>query len=67
MDQAVGLRQEEIQVLERESKKKRDIILSWEMQCKNGALCVVVSRWVVLSDRGILPREDAGVLAQVQV
>lgn len=26
-----------------------------------------VSRWVVLSDRGILPREDPGVLAQVQV
>lgn len=65
MDQAVGLRQEEIQVLETESEKKSHVEQEkWRM---NRAVCVFVSRWVALSDRGILPREDPGVLAQVQV
>lgn len=66
MDQAVGLRQEEIKVLRigREEEKHRFRLKKWRL---NGAACICVSRWLVLSDRCILPREDPGVLAQVQV
>lgn len=34
---------------------------------KWSSVCFLFSGWVVLSDRGVLPREDPGVLAQVQV
>lgn len=50
MDQAVGLRQEEIQVLEtetreRERERSHMKLMKWS---KNGAVCVFVSRWVLL-------------------
>lgn len=38
-----------------------------EKQHKDRTANVFVSRWVVFSDRGVLPREDSRVLAQVQV
>lgn len=62
VDQAVGLRQEEVQVL----KTKRRVILGWESgRRENGAACVFCFQ--MLSDRGVLSREDPRVLAQVQV
>lgn len=63
MDQAVGLRQKEIQVLQ----IKREIILGWKSCIETEQRVFFVSRWVVFSDRGVLPRENSGVFAQVQV
>lgn len=50
----------------RKRGKERDHIRVEKLH-KDGAENVSVSSWVVLSDRGILSREDSGVLAQVQV
>lgn len=61
MDQAVGLRQKHIQALQ---TQKVQVSLSAAYMWSKVSL---VSRWLVLSDRGILSRQDSWVFAQVQV
>lgn len=66
MNQAVGLRQEEIQVLPTQRERER-ITLRWKGAAQMEQRVCCACRWAALTDRGVLPREHPGVLAQVQV